>query len=183
MFVLVSVRLRRELSRTLKQTAKNIAFAKCNHSFQGFIPAYRQAGFATPLSCFATSIASLATAFTCFATAFASLATAFACFATTLSSLATSLSCFATTLSSLAMALSCFAMAFAGLATLLSSFAPLVSVVATLLLRFAMSVYRKSMPSHGQAIAYLVTQCLSAKGGRGTKQSHIYQQIASLRSQ
>jgi hypothetical protein len=169
MFVLVSVRLRRELSRTLKQTAKNIAFAKCNHSFQGFIPAYRQAGFATPLSCFATSIASLATAFTCFATAFASLATAFACFATTLSSLATSLSC--------------FAMAFAGLATLLSSFAPLVSVVATLLLRFAMSVYRKSMPSHGQAIAYLVTQCLSAKGGRGTKQSHIYQQIASLRSQ
>jgi hypothetical protein len=169
MFVLVSVRLRRELSRTLKQTAKNIAFAKCNHSFQGFIPAYRQAGFATPLSCFATSIASLATAFTCFATAFASLATAFACFATTLSSLAT--------------ALSCFAMAFAGLATLLSSFAPLVSVVATLLLRFAMSVYRKSMPSHGQAIAYLVTQCLSAKGGRGTKQSHIYQQIASLRSQ
>jgi hypothetical protein len=165
----MSVRLRRELSRTLKQTAKNIAFAKCNHSFQGFIPAYRQAGFATPLSCFATSIASLATAFTCFATAFASLATAFACFATTLSSLA--------------MALSCFAMAFAGLATLLSSFAPLVSVVATLLLRFAMSVYRKSMPSHGQAIAYLVTQCLSAKGGRGTKQSHIYQQIASLRSQ
>jgi hypothetical protein len=49
--------------------------------------------------------------------------------------------------------------------------------------RVVLSVYRKSMPSHGQAIAYLVTQCLSAKGGRGTKQSHIYQQIASLRSQ